>query len=80
MTSPQGELNVVSQPAGTRGYHDLRRAATREYLGRGLRPSIASTVDLARMLGALGANTMSLSSTRSARSQSSSAVWHELTL
>ncbi|MEJ7567757.1 MAG: hypothetical protein WKF41_05775 [Gaiellaceae bacterium] len=53
LTSPQGELEVVSQPAGTRGYEDLRRAATREYLGRGLRPSIAST-GIARMLGALG--------------------------
>ncbi len=54
LTSVQGELKIVSQPAGTRGYDDLRRAATREYLGRGLRPSIASTGDLARMLGALG--------------------------
>lgn len=54
LTSPRGELKLVSQPAGTRGYDDLRRAATREYLGRGLRPSIASTGDLARMLGALG--------------------------
>lgn len=54
LTSPQGELKVVPEPAGTRGYDDLRRAATREYLGRGLRPSIASTGDLARMLGALG--------------------------
>ena len=41
------------EPAGTRGYDDLRRGASREYLGRGLRPSIASTGDLARMLGAL---------------------------
>ena len=54
LTSPQGELKLVPEPAGTRGYEDLRRAVTREYLGSGLRPSIASTGDLARMLGALG--------------------------
>src|SRR6266542_5968256 len=49
-----GELKIVPEPEGTRGYDDLRRAATREHLGRGLRPSVASTGDLARMLGALG--------------------------
>jgi hypothetical protein len=53
-TSPGGELKVVPEPEGTRGYDDLRRAATREPLGRGLRPSVASTGDLARMLAALG--------------------------
>jgi hypothetical protein len=52
--SPQGELKIVPEPEGTRGYDDLRRAATREHLGRGLRPLVASTGDLARMLGALG--------------------------
>ncbi len=50
----RGELKVVPQPEGTSGYDDLRRAATREALGRGLRPSVASTADLARMLAALG--------------------------
>ncbi|MGH2451049.1 MAG: hypothetical protein ACRDGE_07240 [Candidatus Limnocylindria bacterium] len=54
LTSPQGALKVVLEPVGTRGYDDLRRATTREYFGRGLRPSVASTGDLARMLGALG--------------------------
>lgn len=49
-----GELKLVSEPAGTRGYGDLRRAATRERLGRGVRPSVASVGDLARMLSALG--------------------------
>lgn len=50
-----GELKVVPEPAGTRGgYDDLRRAATREPIGRGLRPSVASIGDLARMLAALG--------------------------
>lgn len=53
--SPAGELKVISEPAGTRGgYDDLRRAATREPIGKGLRPSVASTADLARMLAALG--------------------------
>lgn len=50
-----GELKVVPEPAGTRGgYDDLRRAATREPIGRGLRPRVASIGDLARMLAALG--------------------------
>jgi hypothetical protein len=50
-----GELKIVPEPAGTRsGYNDLRRAATREPIGRGLRPSVASIGDLARMLAALG--------------------------
>ena len=49
-----GEVKIVPMPAGTRGYDDLRRAATREPLGRGLRPSVASIDDLARMLAALG--------------------------
>jgi hypothetical protein len=48
-----GELKLVPEPAGTGGYDDLRRRADREPLGRGLRPQIASTDDLARMLGAL---------------------------
>ena len=52
--SPAGELKIVPEPEGTGGYDDLRRAATREPLGRGLRPSVASTGDLARMLAALG--------------------------
>ena len=54
LRSLEGELKVVPEPAGTRGgYDDLRRAATREPIGKGLRPSIASTADLARMLAAL---------------------------
>ncbi|HEY3550584.1 MAG TPA: hypothetical protein VGK69_05990 [Gaiellaceae bacterium] len=47
-----GELKLVPEPAGTRGYDDLRRRAQREPLGRGFRPQIASADDLARMLGA----------------------------
>jgi hypothetical protein len=49
-----GELKVILEPAGTRGYDDLRKAATREGIGRGVRPAVASTDDLARMLAALG--------------------------
>jgi hypothetical protein len=48
-----GELKLVREPEGTRGYDDLRRRATREPIGRGLRPSVASPDDHARMLAAL---------------------------
>lgn len=54
VTTSRGDLLLVPLPAGTRGYDDLRRAATREPLGQGLRPSVASKGDLARMLSALG--------------------------
>jgi hypothetical protein len=51
----KGPINVVPRPTGTRnGYDDLRRAATREPIGKGLRPAVASTADLARMIAALG--------------------------
>ncbi len=49
-----GQLKLVPEPAGTRGYDDIRRAANREPLGRGVRPSVASIGDLARMVSALG--------------------------
>jgi len=52
-----GKLAIVPQPEGTRGYDDLRRAATREHLGQGLRPQVASPGDLGRMLAALGRDT-----------------------
>ena len=54
LATDAGELKIVPEPEGTRGYDDLRRAATREPLGSGLRPSIASLGDHARMLAALG--------------------------
>ncbi len=55
LRSPKGEIKVIAEPTGTRGgYDDLRRAATREPIGKGLRPSVASLADLARMLAALG--------------------------
>ena len=53
LRTDRGELKVIPEPAGTRGYDDLRRAATREPLGSGVRPSVASVGDLARMLAAL---------------------------
>ena len=54
LSSDHGEVKIVPFPEGTRGYDDLRRAASREPIGRGLRPSVASPGDLARMLSALG--------------------------
>jgi hypothetical protein len=48
-----GELQLVPEPAGTRGYDDLRRGASREPLGHGVRSSVASLPDHARMLAAL---------------------------
>jgi hypothetical protein len=56
LETDHGHVKVVPFPEGTRGYEDLRRAAIREPIGRGLRPSVASLGDLARMLGALGRN------------------------
>ncbi len=53
LASDFGEAKVVPFPEGTRGYDDLRRAVSREPIGRGLRPSVASPSDLARMLSAL---------------------------
>jgi hypothetical protein len=47
-----GELRMVPEPWGTRGYDDLRIRAGRENLGRGLRPSVASVLDCVRMLDA----------------------------
>lgn len=54
LRTDHGEVKVVPFPEGTRGYDDLRRAAERQPLGHGFRPSVASTGDLARMLSALG--------------------------
>ena len=50
---PRRRADLIPTPAGTRGYDDLRRHASRESLGQGLRPQVASPGDLARMLGAL---------------------------
>jgi hypothetical protein len=52
MQTRAGELRIVPEPWGTRGYDDLRIRANRENLGRGARPAIASVVDCVRMLDA----------------------------
>jgi hypothetical protein len=54
LRTDHGEMKIVPFPEGTRGYDDLRRAAERQPLGHGFRPSVASPGDLARMLSALG--------------------------
>jgi hypothetical protein len=55
LRTAKGEMKIVPEPAGTRrGYDDLRRGATREHIGHGLRPNVASVPDLARMSAALG--------------------------
>jgi hypothetical protein len=48
-----GEIKIVTEPTGTRGYEDLRFRANREPLGHGVRPSVASPADLVRMMEAL---------------------------
>lgn len=49
-----GSLRIVGSPAGApQGYVDLRRAATKEHLGHGVQPLVASIADLARMASAL---------------------------
>ena len=53
LRTDHGEVKVVPLPEGTRGYDDLRRDAERLPIGRGLRPWVASSRDLARMLNAL---------------------------
>lgn len=54
LVTAKGELKLVVQPEGTGGYEDLRRAARREYLGKGIRAEVASPADLGRMLAARG--------------------------
>jgi hypothetical protein len=54
LLTDHGQVKVVPYPAGTRGYDDLRRDAERQPIGQGLRPSVASPRDLARMLSGLG--------------------------
>src|SRR5207247_3262526 len=54
LSTDRGELKIIPEPTGTGGYEDLRRAATREHIGQGLRPAVASLGDLSRMLASLG--------------------------
>ena len=53
LRTKHGQVKIIPEPAGTRGYDDLRRDAERLPIGHGLRPSVASPRDLARMLSAL---------------------------
>jgi hypothetical protein len=53
LTSRTGEIKIVPEPAGTRGYEDLRFRANHEALGHGVRPAVASPGDLVRMMEAL---------------------------
>jgi hypothetical protein len=54
LESNAGEIKIVLEPAGTRGYDDLRRRADHAPIGEGLRPAVADPGDLVRMLEALG--------------------------
>ena len=49
-----GDLDVALLPDGTRGYDDLRRAATRELLTDSLEVSVASLADVIRSKEAAG--------------------------
>jgi hypothetical protein len=54
LRSDAGEIKIVPEPEGTRGYDDLRHRADHEPIGEGLRPAVADPGDLVRMLEALG--------------------------
>ena len=50
LTTPFGELKIVTAPAGVPvGFVALRAAATKENLGHGIQPYVASASDLAAM-------------------------------
>jgi hypothetical protein len=53
LESDAGQIKIVLEPEGTRGYDDLRYRAARLPIGEGLRPAIADPGDLIRMLEAL---------------------------
>lgn len=54
LATSAGGLQIIGSPAGApKGYVDLRRAATKEHLGQGVQPLVASAGDLARMAAAL---------------------------
>jgi hypothetical protein len=54
LTTSAGDLDVCFTPAGTRGYDDLHREASRERLGRGLIVTVASLRDVIRSKEAAG--------------------------
>lgn len=58
LLTEMGRLTITPVPPGTSGYDDLRRAAQREPLGKGLRPAVASAPDLVRCLAAAGRDTL----------------------
>ncbi len=54
LATAAGALQIVGAPEGApKGYVDLRHAATKEHLGGGVQPLVASVGDLARMAAAL---------------------------
>lgn len=54
LATPFGELKIILAPAGApRGFVALRGAASKENLGHGLQPYVASVGDLAAMAAAL---------------------------
>jgi len=54
LTTRVGDLDLVFSPAGTEGYEDLRRSATRFELGTGLTVWVASLADVIRSKEAAG--------------------------
>jgi len=55
LSTNAGSLQIMASPAGApNGFVDLRRGATKEHLGQGVQPLVASMGDLARMAAALG--------------------------
>jgi hypothetical protein len=48
LTTRAGELDVVFEPSGTRGFDDLRRDASRLELADGVRVLVASLADVVR--------------------------------
>ena len=54
LVTSAGDLDLCFMPAGTRGYDDLRREASRERLGRGLIVTVASLRDVIRSKEAAG--------------------------
>ncbi len=54
LTTSAGDLDLCFIPAGTRGYDDLRREASRVRLGRGLNVTVASLRDVIRSKEAAG--------------------------
>jgi len=54
LTTSAGDLDIHFTPAGTRGYDDLRREASRERLARGLTVAVASLRDVIRSKEAAG--------------------------